>query len=71
MDWLRKIFGLEINLGKSEAVEEYRARWTTYKKLKSWGDSAKDIIIELGFGRHSTPDDNIPGELYFYDGQME
>jgi hypothetical protein len=71
MDRLRKDFGPEINLGKSETMEERRIRWTTYQNLKSWGDSAKDIIIELGFGRQSTPEDDVPGEIYFYEGQME
>jgi len=71
MDRLRKDFGPEINLGKSETMEERRVRWTTYQNLKSWGDSAKEIIIELGFGRCSTSDDNIPGEIFFYEGQLE
>jgi len=68
---LQRDFGTEINLGKAEKVEERRAKWTTYDNLKTWGDSAKDIMIDLGFGRHITPDDNIMGEIFFYEGQME
>ncbi len=71
MERLRKDFGPEINLGKAEKVEERRIKWTTYSNLKTWGDAAKDIIVELGFGRQSTPHDNVPGEIYFYEGQME
>ncbi len=52
-------------------MEERRVKWTTYQNLKAWGDLAKDIIIELGFGRQSTLDDNALGEVNFYIGQME
>jgi hypothetical protein len=68
---LRKDFGPEISLGKAEKVEERQVKWTTYNNLKTWGNTAKDILIELGFGRESTPHDNVPGEIYFYVGQLE
>jgi len=71
MSRLQRDFGPEINLGKAEKLEERRVKWTTYDNLKTWGDSVKDIIIDLGFGRHSNPDDNVPGEIYFYEGQRE
>jgi hypothetical protein len=61
---LQRDFGPEIYLGKSEKVEEHRVKWTTYDNLKKWGDSAKDIIIDLGFGCLSTPD--VMGKIYFY-----
>jgi hypothetical protein len=68
---LQKDFGPEINLGKSEMTEERRVKWTTYQNLVSWGDNAKEILVELGFGCHSTPDDNVPGEIYFFEGQLD
>jgi hypothetical protein len=71
MECLRNDFGPEINLGKAEKVKEHRIKWTTYDNLKTWGNAAKDIINDLGFGRQSTPQDNVPGEIYFYEGQME
>jgi hypothetical protein len=27
---------------------------------------SQNILIQLGFGRESTPHDNVPGEIYFY-----
>jgi len=68
---LQKDFGPEINLGKSETMEERRIRWTTFQNLTSWGDHAKEIIIELGFGRQSHPNDNVIGEVYFFEGQLD
>ena len=68
---LQRDFGTEIHLGKAEKVEERRVKWTTYDNLKTWGESAKDIIIDLEFGRPSNPEDNVPGEIYFYEGQTE
>lgn len=58
---LQKDFGAELNLGKEQKVEERRIKWTTYDNLNTWGESAKEILIELGFGHQSNPDDNIQG----------
>jgi hypothetical protein len=68
---LQRELGPDINLGRAEKVEERRVKWTTFQNLTMWGDSTKEIIIELGFGRLGTPEDNAAGEIYFYDGQLE
>jgi len=68
---LQRDFGPEFHLGKKEKVEERRVKWTTFNNLISWGDKVKDIIIELGFGRLRQPEDNVEGEIYFYEGQLE
>jgi hypothetical protein len=39
--------------------------------LTSWGNIAKDIIIELGFGHQSTPLDKVDGKIYIFYGQLE
>jgi hypothetical protein len=52
-------------------MEERRIRWTTFQKLTSWGDNSKEIIIELGFGHQNNPNDNVNGEVYFFEGQLE
>ena len=71
MKRLQRDFGPELNIGKSQKMEENRVKWTTYQNLTNWGDSAKEILVELGFGRQSTVQDNVEGEIYFYDGQLE
>jgi hypothetical protein len=68
---LQKDFGPELTLERGQKVEERRVKWTTYSNLNSWGESAKEILIELGFGRESTPEDNIHGEIYFFAGQLQ
>jgi hypothetical protein len=71
MKRLQRNFGPELSIGKSQKMEEHRIKWTTYQNLKNWGDSAKEILIELGFGRQSTVQDNVEGEIYFYNGQLD
>jgi hypothetical protein len=71
MERLQRYFGPELNIGKSQKMEDTRIKWTTYQNLTNWGDSAKEILIDLGFGHQSTVQDNVEGEIYFYDGQLE
>lgn len=68
---LQKDFGVEFNFGKTLKVEDRRVKWTTHQNLKMWGDQTKNVIIELGFGRESTAEDNVSGEIFFFEGQME
>jgi hypothetical protein len=69
MKRLQSEFGPDICLGKREKVEERRVKWTTFQNLKMWGDSAKEAIIELGFGCQRVTEDSVAGEINFFDGQ--
>jgi hypothetical protein len=59
-------------LAQSE-IEENLKKWKRTMlngHLKNWGDSTKEILIELGLGHESTVQDNVEGKIFFYIGQL-
>jgi hypothetical protein len=46
--------------------------WTTAYNLDVWFNTWKDTLVELlGFARPKEPGENVAGELFFFDGQLE
>ena len=49
-------------------------QWTTHYNLNCWFDTWKEILIELGFCRAKTNEDNLAdciGEVVFFPNQLE
>jgi hypothetical protein len=68
-DQLRKECALFLNTGAVNKQELRRAEWTTHHNLDRWFDTWKMQLVNLGFAREATPEDNVEGELFFFEGQ--
>jgi hypothetical protein len=49
-------------------MEQRRLMWTTSYNLEVWFSTWKDLLVDLGFGRLATVEDNVDGEIFFFDG---
>ena len=60
----------QFEVGKANIMEQRRVMWTTYYNLNVWFDTWKAELIELGFAREKlATDNNVEGELFFFEGQ--
>ena len=61
----------QFEVRKANVMEQRRVQWTTQYNLDIWFSTFKDLLIELGFGRQSTDDDGVEGEIFFYNNQLQ
>jgi len=72
-DLTRKLRNLTADLftvGKSNRMEHRRLQWTTHQNLDFWFSTFKVALIDLGFGREALPEEDVVGEIFFYEGQL-
>lgn len=48
-----------FNVGKANMIEQRRVQWTTNYNLNLWFSTWKNTLIDLGFGRKATTDDDV------------
>jgi hypothetical protein len=48
-----------------------RIAWSAYHNISKWFDVLKSNLIELGFGRAATPEDNVEGGIFFMEYQKQ
>ena len=69
---LRRDTANEFEVGKANITEYRRVMWTTAYNLDVWFSTWKDLLIQLGFAREvNDGDENVEGELFFYEGQLQ
>ena len=74
-----KLFGLmkrditnEIAVVTANTImEKQRLVWSTYNNINTWFKQMKKKLIELYFARARTTEDDVVGELVFFDGQLD
>ena len=54
-------------------MEKRRLVWSTYNNINTWFEKMKEELIDLGFARLPTAEeeDVVEGELVFFDGQLD
>lgn len=71
---LKKQCADQFEVGKANVIEQRRMMWTTHYNLDVWFTTWKNMLIELGFGRARTIDDDDAvdeGEVIFFIGQRD
>ena len=69
---LMRDISLDVNVTTTNTkMEKRRLLWSTYNNINTWFDLLKEELIELGFARAATIDDDVVGELVFLDGQLD
>jgi hypothetical protein len=59
----------QFRVGKANIMEQRRLMWTTSYNLEVWFSIWKDLLVDLGFGRLVTMEDNVVvGEIFFFNG---
>jgi hypothetical protein len=68
---LKKDTANMFTVGKANVIEQRRLMWSTLYNLDVWFNTWKDLLIDLGFGKLTTPGNRVEGEIKFYPGAME
>jgi len=69
---LMRDISLNVNVTTTNTkMEMRRLLWSTYNNINTWFDLLKEELIELGFARAATIDDDVVGELVFLDGELD
>jgi len=68
---LKKATADQFEIDQKNHEEACRLMWTTHANLKAWCNQFEHTVIELGFGRLKTDDDDpsIEGSIVFFKGQ--
>jgi hypothetical protein len=69
---LKRDIANEIDVATANTtMEKRRLVWSTYTNINTWFEQMKTDLIDLGFARATTADDDVEGELVFLDHQLE
>jgi len=60
-----------FDVGKTNVMEHRRLQWTTHQNLDLWFTTFKSQLIDLCFGREAQPEDDVEGEIVFFEGQLD
>ena len=59
-----------LTIGRTNVQEHRRLQWTTHQNLDLWFSTWKSTLIDLEFGREALVTDNVEGEIFFFENQV-
>ena len=69
---MRDIALLDVNVTiENTKMEKRRLIWLTYNNINTWFEKMKEELIDLGFARLPTGDEDVEGELVVLPGQSD
>ena len=69
---LKRDIANEISVATANTtMEKRRLVWSTYNNINTWFEQMKTDLINLGFARLPEEEEDVDGELVFFDGQLE
>ena len=69
---LMRDIALDVNVTTTNTkMEKRRLVWSTYNNINTWFEKMKEELIVLGFARLPTAEEDVEGELVFFDGQLQ
>ena len=71
-DHLMKLISDQIVVTSNDnRIEQQRLEWTTHTNINIWFKTLKLFLIEKGFAREKTDQDDCEGEVIYFEGQTD